>query len=141
MKRTPKEVDSEQLVEQVVNGIREKKGKEIVVLDLRKIKNAVSDFFVICSGDSNTHVDAIGRSVEEVVRVSLRDKPWHVEGTGRAEWVLLDYVNVVVHVFQREPRDYYNIEGLWADAIRTEYDEVGGPVTVKKKNVRKRKET
>ncbi len=124
MKKTSRKADTEKLVKEIINGLLEKKGKHIVTLDLRKIENAVTDFYVVCSGDSNTHVNALAGSVEQEVRKALKDKPWHVEGTSNAEWVLMDYVNVVVHIFQRTPREHYNIEGLWADAIVKEYDEV-----------------
>ena len=124
MKKTSRKAATEKLVEEVINGLLEKKGKRIVTLDLREIENAVTDFYVVCSGDSNTHVNALAGSVEEEVRKALKDKPWHVEGTTNAEWVLLDYVNVVVHIFQRSTREHYNIEGLWADAVVKEYDEV-----------------
>ncbi len=124
MKKSSREVNTEELVAEIINGLREKKGKEIVTLDLREINSSVTDFFVICTGDSNTHVNALIDSVEDEVRKSLGDKPWHVEGTTNGEWVLLDYVNVVVHVFQREIREHYNIEGLWADAELKEYEEV-----------------
>ena len=124
MKKTSRKAETDKLVKEIVNGLQEKKGKEIVTLDLRNIDNAVTDFYVVCSGDSNTHVNALSGSVEEEVRKALKDKPWHVEGTSNGEWVLMDYVNVVVHIFQRQPREHYNIEGLWADAIVKEYDEV-----------------
>jgi ribosome-associated protein len=124
MNKKSRTAETKQLVEQIVGGLQEKKGKDIVTLDLRKIDNAVSDYFVVASGDSNTHVEALAGSVEEFVRKTSKDKPWHVEGTSNAEWVLMDYVNVVVHIFQRDPRELYNIEGLWADAITKEYDEV-----------------
>lgn len=124
MKKISRKAETEKLVEEIINGLREKKGKRIVTLDLRKIDNAVTDFFVVCSGDSNTHVNALAGSVEEEVRKALNDKPWHVEGTSNGEWVLMDYVNVVVHLFQREPREHYNIEGLWADAVIKEHEEV-----------------
>ncbi|MBI1288998.1 MAG: ribosome silencing factor [Flavobacteriales bacterium] len=124
MKKSSRKAQTERLVEEIVNGLQEKKGKEIVSLDLRGIENAVTEFFVICTGDSNTHVNALARSVEEEVRKAIKDKPWHVEGTTNGEWVLLDYVNVVVHIFQRSVREHYNIEGLWADAIVKEYSEV-----------------
>ena len=115
--------NSQQLLESVVEGIRSKKGKDIVSLDLREIDSAVCDFFIICSGDSNTHVAGIVAGVEEEVRKQLMDKPWHVEGLGNAEWVLLDYVNIAVHVFQRECREYYDLERLWADAKILEYED------------------
>lgn len=124
MKKKSRVAETEQLVEQIVIGLQEKKGKDIVTLDLRRIDNAVSDYFVVASGDSNTQVAALAGSVEETVKKALNDKPWHVEGTSNAEWVLMDYVSVVVHIFQREPREHYNIEGLWADAITKEYEEV-----------------
>lgn len=124
MKKSSRKAQTERLVEEIVNGLQEKKGKEIVSLDLREIENAVTDFFVICSGDSNTHVNALAGSVEEEVRKAIKDKPWHIEGTTNGEWVLLDYVNVVVHIFQRSMREHYNIEGLWADGIVKDYSEV-----------------
>jgi ribosome-associated protein len=124
MTKKSRKADTEKLVAEIVNGLQEKKGKEIISLDLREIETSVTDFFVICTGDSNTHVNALAGSVEEEVRKALKDKPWHVEGTTNGEWVLLDYVNVVVHVFQRHTREHYNIEGLWADAELKEYEEV-----------------
>ena len=124
MTKKSRKAETERLVAEIVSGLQEKKGKEIVSLDLRKIETSVSDFFVLCSGDSNTHVNALADSVEEEVRKALKDKPWHVEGTTNGEWVLLDYVNVVVHIFQHETREHYNMEGLWADAETKEYEEV-----------------
>lgn len=113
--------DSAKLAEIVVKGIEEKKGKEIRCLNLTNIPNAVCDYFIICEGDSNTQVDAIRRSVEEFTLKYLNDKPWHAEGHQNAEWILLDYVNVVVHIFQKEVRHFYNLEGLWADAKDTDF--------------------
>ncbi|MCC5916548.1 MAG: ribosome silencing factor [Cryomorphaceae bacterium] len=92
------------------------KGLEIVSLDLTEIDTAVCDYFLICEGTSNTHVSAIADAVEKRVREKLQDKPWHIEGKDRSEWVLLDYVAVVVHVFQRDTRTFYDLEGLWGDA-------------------------
>jgi ribosome-associated protein len=125
MARTTKAKEIELLVATIIHGIQERKGKNIVTMDLRNIPNTVCDFFVICTGDSNTHVEGISGSIQETTKKELTDRPWHVEGMGNSEWVLLDYVNVVVHVFQREPRDFYNIERLWADAIVTEHAEDG----------------
>ena len=124
MTKKSRKAETERLVAEIVNGLQEKKGKDIVSLDLRKIDTAVTDFFVLCTGDSNTHVNALAGSVEEEVRKAIKDKPWHIEGTSNGEWVLLDYVNVVVHIFQDEVREHYNIEGLWADAIIKEYEEL-----------------
>ena len=108
--------ESAMLAEIAIKGMQEKKAKEIVCLDLRNINNAVSDFFVICHGDSNTQVDAIADSVEFEIKKAIGENPWHREGFENAEWILLDYVNVVIHVFQKPQRDFYRIEDLWADA-------------------------
>ncbi len=107
---------TDQLITEIVRGIEEIKGQDIEILDLREIENTVCDYFVICNGTSNTQVNAIVNSVQKLVSKSLQEKPWHVEGSNNAEWVLLDYVHVVVHVFQKQIRDFYNIEGLWGDA-------------------------
>ena len=111
-------ITSKQLVDAVVEGIQEKKGVNITVLDLTSIENTISDYFVICDGDSNVHVDTIADSVDEYVRKTVSDKPLHVEGRDNAEWILIDYMNVVVHLFQRKVREFYNLEGLWADGER-----------------------
>ncbi|MBC7525756.1 MAG: ribosome silencing factor [Flavobacterium sp.] len=109
-------VSTDILLTNIIKGIEEVKGNDIEILDLRAINSAVCDYFVICSGTSNTQVNAIVNSVQKMVSKELKDKPWHVEGTDNAEWVLMDYVSIVVHVFQKEIREYYNIEGLWGDA-------------------------
>lgn len=108
--------DAEVLRDWVIEGMQEKKAKEIVSIDLRNLKNSVADFFIICHADSKTHTDAIARSVEEFVFKNHKENPLHKEGQGNSEWLLLDYLNVVVHIFQKEKRDYYGIERLWADA-------------------------
>lgn len=110
-------INSEKLAHACVHGVQENKAKEIVLLDLRKIDGAVCDFFVVCHGDSTTHVDGIAKSVEREVRTNLKEKPWHREGMENSEWILLDYVNVVVHIFREDTRDFYKIEELWADAV------------------------
>ena len=107
---------TDQLITEIVRGIEEIKGQDIEILDLREIENTVCDYFVICNGTSNTQVNAIVNSVQKLVSKALQEKPWHVEGSNNAEWVLLDYVDVVVHVFQKQIREFYNIEGLWGDA-------------------------
>jgi len=107
---------SDQLITEIVRGIEEIKGQDIEILDLREIENTVCDYFVICNGTSNTQVNAIVNSVQKLVSKALQEKPWHVEGSNNAEWVWLDYVHVVVHVFQKQIREFYNIEGLWGDA-------------------------
>ena len=120
-----KQADADQIVAEIIKGIEEVKGQEIQILDLREIENTVCDYFVICSGNSNTQVNAIVNSVQKLVSKSLKEKPWHIEGSDNAEWVLMDYVHVVVHVFQKHIREFYDIEGLWGDAksvsIKTAY--------------------
>jgi len=119
-KRKKKKDSSAELVDAIILAIQEKKGKEIVCLNLTKIHNAISDYFIVCEGNSTTQVSAIADSVEYEVKKQLGDRPYHSEGYQNAEWILLDYVNVVVHVFQKETRDFYNLEALWADAEITE---------------------
>jgi len=107
---------ADELIALIIAGIEEVKGIDINLLDLREIENTVCDYFVICNGTSNTHVNAIVSSIQKTVSKSIKDKPWHIEGADNAEWVLMDYVNVVVHVFQKHIREFYDIEGLWGDA-------------------------
>ena len=107
---------SEVLTEAVVDGMQEIKAHDIVVLDMRQIENAMADFFVICHGNSNTQVEAIARSVEKVTAEQVSEKPWHIEGAGNSKWILMDYVDVVVHIFDLETRPFYALEELWADA-------------------------
>lgn len=109
-------INNEQLLALIIEGIENVKGENITLLDLREIDNTPSDYFVICDGNSNTQVNAIAGSIQRTVSKELKDKPWHVEGTETANWVLMDYINVVVHIFQKETRSYYNIEDLWGDA-------------------------
>ena len=116
MKSSKEEVKFSVLVDHIVEGIEEVKGQNITILDLSAIENSVCDFFVICDGNSNTQVNAISDSIEKVVREKLGDKPWHVEGRDNSEWVLLDYVNVVAHVFQKDIREFYDLDSLWSDA-------------------------
>ncbi len=120
MPRKKKDTDSSKLCDVIVEGMQENKAKDIVVLDLREISNAVCDFFVICSGESSTQVDGISSAVTRLTRKELSEKPWHTEGKTNSEWVLLDYVNVVAHIFYKEARSFYDIEDLWADAKRTD---------------------
>ncbi len=112
------------LVDAIVQGIQEVKGKDIVHLDLREVPNTVSDHFIICHGDSATQVDAIQRSVERFAREKADEKPWHTEGTSNAEWILMDFVDVVVHIFHRDKRSYYALEDLWGDASSRRYENV-----------------
>lgn len=109
-----------QLVEEIILGIENVKGEQINQLDLRELENTPCDYFIVCSGNSNTQVTAIVNSVLKTVSKALQEKPYHTEGLENAEWVLIDYVNVVVHVFQNQIREYYNIEELWGDAKSTQ---------------------
>ena len=111
-----KQINNDDLLANIIKGIEDVKGENIDILDLREIDNTVCDYFVICNGNSNTQVNAIVGSIQKVVSKELKDKPWHVEGTENGEWVLMDYVSIVVHVFQKHIREYYNIESLWGDA-------------------------
>jgi ribosome-associated protein len=108
--------DKDLLLSLIIKGIEDVKGQDIEVLDLRALDNTPCDYFIVCNGTSNTQVNAIVNSVQRVVSRETKDKPWHVEGQDNAEWVLMDYVNIVLHVFQKHIREYYNIEGLWGDA-------------------------
>lgn len=108
--------NQDQLISLIIKGIEEVKGTNITILDLRAIENTVCDYFVICDGNSNTQVNAIAGSVQKIVSKAIKEKPWHVEGENQASWVLMDYVNVVVHIFQKETRAFYQIENLWGDA-------------------------
>ena len=112
-------ISADQLISVIISGIEDVKGKEINILDLRGIENTVCDYFIICEGTSNTQVNAIVNSIQKKVSKELKDHPWHIEGADNAEWVLMDYVNVAVHVFQKHIREYYDIEGLWGDAKTT----------------------
>lgn len=102
-------------VDLIIEGIREKKGKEIVSIDISKLENSVCNYFIICHGDSNTQVSAIANWIEKVVEDELNEKVWKKQGFENAQWILLDFVDIVVHVFQKETRDFYNLESLWAD--------------------------
>ena len=113
---------ADELITLILHGIEEVKGLDINILDLREIDNTVCDYFVLCSGTSNTHVNAIVNSIQKTVSKAIQDKPWHIEGSDNAEWVLMDYVNVVVHVFQNQTREFYDIEGLWGDAKVTMFE-------------------
>jgi ribosome-associated protein len=111
-----KKQDSEKLADLVVKGMQEKKASDIVVMDLRQVKNAVADFFVICSGNSDKQLNAISESVDEFIYKDLKENPWHSEGKNNKEWVLLDYITVVVHIFNKDRREFFALEKLWGDA-------------------------
>ena len=115
-----KKSNSDELISKIITGVENVKGIDISLLDLRDIENTVCSYFIVCSGSSNTHVNAIVSSVQKTVSKELREKPFHTEGLENSEWVLIDYVNIVVHVFQKHIREYYNIEELWGDAKTTQ---------------------
>jgi ribosome-associated protein len=107
--------ETQLLLESVVKGLIEKKGQNVLKIDLKKLENRVTDYFIICHGNSVTQVDALCDSVEDTVRNETGEKPWHVEGLDNCFWVLLDYGSVVVHIFLEEYRNFYSLESLWAD--------------------------
>lgn len=121
MPRRKKQDNAETLLSTIVEAIAEKKGQRIVSMHVGKLPNAVCDYFVVCSAESTTQVDAIATNIEIKVEESLQERPWQKGGYENAIWIILDYVNVVVHVFQSEWRQFYRLEELWADAARTEH--------------------
>jgi ribosome-associated protein len=111
------------LVSKIIEGMENLKAKGITILDLRNIENSICSFFVISEGNSNTQVKAISASVEKTVREELNEKPWHTEGLTNSEWILMDYVDTVVHVFQTETRAFYDLESLWGDGEITHIED------------------
>mgnify|MGYP001477747910 CR=1 FL=1 len=109
------------LVEKIVSSIDEVKGIDVNLLDFREINNTVCGFFIICTGTSNTHTSAIEAKIKKVISKDLGEKPSHVEGNTIGEWILMDYFDVIVHIFEEKTRDFYNIEDLWGDAEVTTY--------------------
>jgi ribosome-associated protein len=107
--------DSDRILECIVKGIQEKKGKEILSIDLSKVNSAVCRYFIICHGDSNTQVNAIAQSIEKVMHETLQEKALRSQGYGNAQWILLDYFDYMVHIFQKDTRAFYNLESLWGD--------------------------
>jgi ribosome-associated protein len=121
------EISIETLARKAAELSLEKKGEDVMILDLRGL-SSVADYFVICSGSSDVHVKAIADHVQnELVKIDVKPKvkPWHVEGADTQRWVLLDFVNVVVHIFRAETREYYSLERLWGDAPMEEIHDEG----------------
>lgn len=116
------EYNPQNLVASIVEGIQEKKGTNIAILDLSEVESAICHYFVICDGTSTTHVEAVADSVEETVRKLTSEKPFHTDGYSTAQWIILDYVDVMVHVFHKPVREYYALEDLWDDAKKTNID-------------------
>lgn len=127
MAKKRKGAPSEKLAEVIVKGMQEKKASDIVVMDLRKVKNAVADFFILCSGNSDKQLDAIADSIDAEVFKGLKENPWHSEGKSNKEWVLLDYIDVVAHVFRKDKREFFALERLWGDAEITEIKDEAEP--------------
>lgn len=127
MAKKKKNQEETKLLDAIIHGIEEKKGTDIVILDLDNIPNSICSHFVICSGTSSTQVEAVADSVMEEVQKALKIKPWHTEGYENKQWILIDYIDAVVHVFQPDVREFYAIEDLWADAVLTRVE----PVTAK----------
>lgn len=120
-KRAARLTRNSKLFKTIINAIRQKKGENIVSLDLRKIQEAVADFFIICEASTHIQVKAIADAVEEEVKNSLGELPYRHEGHQAMQWVLIDYVNIVVHVFQPETRKFYRLEEMWNDAEKVEH--------------------
>jgi ribosome-associated protein len=119
-----KQVSTKKLVETIIEGIQNRKGQRIITVDLRKLEVAPAEYFIIAEGGSNTQVAAIADEVDSFVRTQTHVHPLFVDGRDNAEWIVLDYGNIFVHIMQREPRAYYDIEHLWADGKITEIPEV-----------------
>lgn len=115
-KKTSNLTESEVLARLAAQGMDNKKGDDIVILDLRELQSAPANFFVICSGNVPSHVSAISDGVFEVIKKATGQNPYKVEGYDNAEWILMDYFDVVVHIFQKDKRDFFRLEELWADA-------------------------
>ena len=113
-------INAKEVIDQIIEGIQDKKGKEIVIVDMLKLGNSICDYFVICQGGSPAQVGAITDSIEDTVRVNCGRKPYAIDGLRNAQWVAMDYGDILVHVFQPEVRKFYDIEHLWADATLTE---------------------
>ena len=112
----------EKLIDTIIRAIQDKKGKNIVSLDLSKTDGAICSCFIVCNAYSTTQVAAIAAGIEEKVLETLGEKVWRVEGQQNALWIAMDYVDVVVHIFQTELREFYKLEELWADALATRYE-------------------
>jgi ribosome-associated protein len=116
-------LQTEQLCQLIIYGLQEKKGIDIVMLDLRSAKNAITDFFIICSGNTDNHVDALSESVSDEVLKHSGEKAWHTEGKQHKEWILMDYIHVIVHIFRKDRRKFYALEDLWGDAEPQTFEE------------------
>ena len=134
MLENTKLLSTDTLITNIIEGIDNLKGEKINIIDLRKIDNSVCKYFIICSGNSNTHVKSISNSIQKHVWKETNENPWHVEGEERCDWILIDYVDIAVHIFKKETRTFYDLESLWGDAKQILIEE-------KNKNDKKRKKT
>ena len=116
--------ENEKIVEKIVEGIQERKGKNIVIVNLTKLQEAPCSYFVICEGDSNIHVNSIANSIKDWVRDQIKVKPYASDGFENCEWIAMDYGQIIVHVFQRHTRAFYDLEHLWADAELTKLEDI-----------------
>jgi ribosome-associated protein len=117
-------IDAQEVIKQIIEGIQDKKGKEIVVVDMLKLGNSICDYFVICQGNSPTQVSAITDSIEDTVRINCKKKPYSIDGLRNSQWVAMDYGDILVHIFLPDVRRFYDIEHLWADATLTEIPDI-----------------
>jgi ribosome-associated protein len=120
--KTEKPYDTSKLIDAITEGLLEKKAKDIVLLDVREL-TTLADYFVVCHGTSDTQIRALANSVEKKVKEELGENVWQQEGKDSRRWVILDYVNVVVHIFTEEKREYYGIERMWNDAKVTQIED------------------
>jgi len=110
-----------ELLQAIIKGVKSIKGNNIVSLNFKDIENSICDFFIICSGTSNTHVKAIQENVRKKVQKSVKQKPWHIEEDDAANWILMDYSDIILHIFQEETRIFYSLEELWGDTKMISY--------------------
>jgi len=117
-----KKADAKQTARLAVEALQEKKGLDIALLDLTHIGNSVADYFIICTGNSDTQLGALTDSVEKELKEKIQQTPWRKEGTQQNQWVILDYIDVVVHIFMKSTRQFYDLENLWGDAKVTRFE-------------------
>ena len=117
-------IEAQDVIKQIIEGIQDKKGKGIVVVDMLKLGNSICDYFVICQGNSPTQVSAITDSIEDTVRINCKKKPYSIDGLRNSQWVAMDYGDILVHIFLPDVRKFYDIEHLWADATLTEIADI-----------------
>lgn len=135
-KKSGRLTKSSKILKVIIKAIQDKKGENVVSLDMRKIPEAVADFFIICDAGANVQVKAIADNIEEMVKQECGELPYHHEGYQALQWVLVDYVNVVVHIFQKETRKFYRLEEMWSDGVILEHDDVIGEKLLKKRKVK-----